>query len=135
MAQLASIATLVGTGASIYNNVSQANARNDAAKSQMAAMQAAQQAEARKRSDTLARTLATARARAGASGTGSADGSTAALLSGLEQDAAKAQSESDSVFRARMAAGRSSLLGSDGTFTSYLRAGQTASSALRSLLD
>jgi hypothetical protein len=142
MAQLASIATLVGTGASIYGNIRQgqqqealAKARQQQAAARNRQAQLAQEIEARQRDTTLQRSLATTRARLGASGVGSTEGSGAALVAGLQQDAAQAGADSDAMLRARLAAGRGSLLNTDGSFTSYLRAGQGFTGALKSLLD
>jgi hypothetical protein len=146
MAQLAPIATALGAGASLYSTVRQAQvqssnarAQTDAARQQEAARQqqlAAQQAaEARAREARLAGTTAAARARLAASGVSPDEGSAAALTAGLERDAAAAQSDSDQLFAARLAAGRRSLLNNDGSLTTWLRAGTSFGTSLRNLLD
>ena len=142
MAQLASIATLIGAGASIYGNVrqgqqmqAQASAARAAAEERNRQLAIQQQADARARRDTLARTIASARARLSASGVRADEGSGAALQAGLTADAAAAQNDSDAMFRSRLAAGRRSLLQPDGSFNAYLRAGQTFGAVLRNLLD
>jgi hypothetical protein len=146
MAQIAPIATLVGAGASLYatarqaqaqksqarQQVESAQAQNDARTEQAAAQQAAEQ---RAREARLAGTIAAARARLAAGGVQPDEGSSAALTSGLQRDAAAAQADSDAVFAARISAGRRSLLNDDGSLTPWLRAGQTFGTALRNLLD
>jgi cell division protein FtsB len=146
MAQLAPIATLVGTGASLYGTVRQGQAQAAQAKAQqqqeaanLAARQqqlaAAQQADARGRQDQLDRTMASTRARLAASGVNPDQGSAGAITAGLQQDAAEAAVTSGDTYAARMAAGRSSLLNSDGSLTTWLRAGNSFGGAIRSLLD
>jgi hypothetical protein len=142
MAQLASIATLIGAGASVYGNIrqgqqmqAQASAARAAAEERNRQLAIQQQAEARARRDTLARTIASVRARLSASGVRADDGSGAALQAGLAADAAAAQNESDAMFRSRLAAGRRSLLQPDGSFNAYLRAGHSFGAVLRNLLD
>ncbi|MFC3126815.1 hypothetical protein ACFOD4_17255 [Pseudoroseomonas globiformis] len=146
MAQLAPIATLVGTGASLYGTVRQGQAQAAQAKAQqqqeaanLAARQqqlaAAQDSEARSRQDRLERTVASTRARLAASGVNPDQGSAGAITAGLEQDAAEAAADSNDAFAARMAAGRSSLLNTDGSLTTWLRAGNSFGGAIRSLLD
>jgi hypothetical protein len=145
MAQLASLATLVGTGASIYGSVRAAQEQNRIRKAQNAALQAqaaerAEQlriqrdADARSRQEALARTIAGVRARLAAGGVRPDEGSAAALAAGLRQDAAIDQSEDDALVASRIAQGRRSLLNPDGTLTAFLRSGQTFGSALRNLL-
>ncbi|MFT8246324.1 hypothetical protein [Roseomonas sp. BN140053] len=146
MAQLAPVAALVGTGLSIYSTVHKAQeqskvARNQAAQqaeqnvaqAQVAAVQA--QAEARARQDTLDRTLASVRARAAASGLQPDQGSAAAVTAGLRRDAAQDTEEDAALRAARLAAGRRSLLNTDGSLTTWLRAGSSFASAARNLLD
>ncbi|KAA2214358.1 hypothetical protein [Teichococcus oryzae] len=146
MAQLAPIATLVGTGASLYGTVRQGQAQAAQAKAQqqqeaasLSARQqqlaAAQQAEARGRQDQLDRTVASTRARLAASGVSPDQGSAAAITEGLRQDAAEAAASSSESYAARMASGRSSLLNGDGSLTTWLRAGNSFGGAIRSLLD
>jgi hypothetical protein len=146
MGALASLATVLGTGASIYANVRQGQAQqaNNRAQAQVTATQEAarqdtllaqQQEQAVQRQQTLARTVAAARARLAASGLSPSDGSAAALTSGMAQEAAAAQGADDATLRARMAQGRSSLLNPDGTLTTLLQSGRTFGLAARNLLD
>lgn len=146
MAQLAPIATLVGTGASLYGTVRQGQAQAAQAKAQqqqeavtLAARQqqlaAQQEADARNRQGQLERTVASTRARLAASGVSPDQGSAGAITAGLQRDAAEAAAGSNDAYAARMAAGRSSLLNGDGSLTTWLRAGNSFGGALRSLLD
>jgi hypothetical protein len=146
MAQIAPIATVLGAGASLYATHRQAQVQSSRAREQAAQAEAqnaarlqqlaAQQAADRRTADArLAGTIAATRARLAAGGVQPDDGSAAALTTGLRRDAAAAQSDQLAVFSARLAAGRRSLLNDDGSLTPWLRAGATASSALRSLLD
>lgn len=146
MAQLASIASLAGTGLAVYGQVRQAQQQKVAANVQaenLRTQQAAQRkaadaqgaADRRERQDVLARSLATARARLAAGGVSPDEGSAAALAAGLKRDAAQDTAEDAAVTEARLAAGRRSLLAPDGSATSYLRAAQTLGGAVRSLLD
>ncbi len=145
MAQLATLASLAGTGVAVYGQVRQAQqqkATNTAQAENLRQQQAAQQelastqaaANERDRQAKLAATIATARARAAASGVSPDEGSAAALTTGLKADAAQESSEDAAAMSARLATGRRSLLASDGSFNTYLRAGQTLGSAVRNLL-
>lgn len=146
MAALASIATVVGAGASVYGQVRQAQAaksqnraqvqldqRQEAARQQ--ALVAQQQAERQARAQALGRTIAATRARLAASGQAADAGSAGAVAAGLKGDAAAAQGAEDSVYQARLAQGRASLLAPDGTLTALLRSGRTLGGIARSLLD
>jgi hypothetical protein len=146
MAALTSIASLAGAGATIYAQRQQverakdnqraqaaANAQQDAQRQQQLAI--AQQAEQRTRSEQVARTIASTRARIAAGGISPDEGSAAALTTGLAEDAAAGQADSDALFRARLSAGRASLLNSDGSLTSWVRSIPTFGNALRNLLD
>jgi transcription initiation factor TFIID subunit TAF12 len=146
MAALASLATLVGAGASVYGNVRQAQQQNTLNKAQVQiaqqqeaarqqALLAQQQQDAQQRALTLAKTIATTRARLAASGVAPDAGSAGALTAGLTQEAAAAQTADDATLRARLAQGRVSLLNPDGTFTALLQSGRTFGFATRSLLD
>ena len=146
MGALASLATVLGAGATIYGNVraSQAQIANNKAQAQVTALQetarqealaAQEQQQSLQRQQTLARTVAAARARAGASGVSPDTGSAAALTAGLTQEAAAAQGADNAAFQARMALGRSSLLNPDGTLTTLLQSGRTFGVAARNLLD
>lgn len=146
MAQLASIASLAGTGLAVYGQVRQgqqqkANSRvqqenlrqQQAAQQEQVAAQAA--ANERERQDRLARTIASARARLAAGGVAPDEGSAAALTAGLKRDAALDAAEDAAVTSARLAAGRRSLLAPDGSLNAFLRAGQSLGGAVRNLLD
>lgn len=145
MAQLATIASLAGTGLTVYGQVRQGQqqkATNNAQAENLRQQQVAQQEQAtaqaaandRDRQDKLARTIASARARTAASGVSPDEGSAAALTTGLRADAAKDAADDAATMSARLAAGRRSLLAADGSFNSYLRAGQTLGGAVRNLL-
>ncbi len=146
MAQLAPVATLVGTGLSLYSTVNQAqrqqsNARAQAeqaavqeqARLQTAAVQGA--ANARSRQELLARTVASTRARMAASGLSPNEGSATAVTEGLRQDALQDEEENASLSAARLSAGRRSLLNTDGSLTTWLRAGTSFAGTARSLLN
>ena len=146
MAALASLATLVGAGASIYGNARQAQQQNALNKAQVRiaqqqesvrqqALLAQQQQDAQQRALTLSKTIATTRARLAASGIAPDAGSAGALTAGLTQEAAAAQAVDDATLRSRLAQGRVSLLNPDGTFTALLQSGRTFGFATRSLLD
>ncbi len=146
MAQLAPVAALVGTGASVLATVRQAQQQQAAAKAQSTQLQAQAQAQAevaaaqatsasRSRAEALERTVASARARAGASGIGADNGSAAAVTAGLRRDAASDLEEDELLRNARLASGRRSLLNADGSLTTWLRAGSSLAGATRSLLD
>ncbi len=146
MAQLASLATLIGAGVSTYASIRQgqemekyqkARARETAAQeaARRQELELTQQSKARERAEQLRRTIAATRARLAASGLKPDEGSAAALAQGLGTDAAAAQAEDDALYAVRLSTGRSSLLRPDGSLTSYLRAGQSFGTALRSLLD
>ena len=146
MAALASVATLVGAGATLYGNMRQAqlsNAANRAqaqiAQQQEAARQQAAQAQAQEsavaRSQALARTLASTRARMAAGGRAADEGSAAAVTAGPLPDAAAAQAADAATLGARLAQGRGSLLNPDGTLTAVLSSGRTLGNIARNLLD
>jgi hypothetical protein len=142
MAQLTSLATLLSTGANLYSAGRQTVAQQAsfrAAQEQEATRQEQlrlqQEAEARARQDRLEKTVASARARLAAGGVRPDEGSGAALTRGLEEDARQAQADSDAFFASRLAAGRRSLLNPDGSLTSWLRAGSSLGSSVRSLLE
>src|SRR4051794_8938562 len=146
MAALASLATLVGAGASVYGNVRQAQQQNTLNRAQVQiaqqqeavrqqALLAQQQQDAQQRQLTLSKTIATTRARLASAGVSPDAGSAGALAAGLTQEAAAAQTADDATLRARLAQGRISLLNPDGTFTALLQSGRTFGFASRSLLD
>jgi hypothetical protein len=104
----------------------------DAQQQYIASQQAAQQ---RARQDVLARSIAATRARFAASGVSPDEGSAAALVAGMRADAAQAESESADLLRQRLAAGRASLLNSNGDFQAFVRAAQSFGAIARNLLD
>ena len=135
MAQIATVASLALAGASLQDQVKkrkvEARAR-DAQQQYIASQQAAQQ---RARQDLLARSIAATRARFAASGVSPDEGSAAALVAGMRADAAQAESESADLLRQRLAAGRASLLNSNGDFQAFVRAAQSFGAIARNLLD
>lgn len=146
MGALSSLATIAGTGASLYATAQQARAQQSMQRAQAQQAQRQQQvqldqlaqqsqAERRARAEALARTIASARARAASGGVSADDGSAAAVTAGLRADAAAGQRDSDAMFRLRMTSGRASLLNPDMTLTTALRALPTIGGAVRSLLD
>ncbi|WP_135467748.1 hypothetical protein [Crenalkalicoccus roseus] len=146
MGALASFATVLGAGASLYGTVRQAQAQSamsraqaEIAKSQEEARQqellAQREAERASRQQTLSRTVAAARARLAASGVAPDDGSAGALTAGFERVAAEAEGASEEALRARLARGRASLLNPDGTLTAMLQSGRSFGALARSLLD
>lgn len=141
-----SLATVLATGANIYANVRQAEqqasmqrAQADLIRQQEVERQrqlaVQQEAERRARQDRLQNTVSSARARLAAGGVNPDEGSAAALASGLQQDAAADQAESDAIFASRLAAGRRSLLNTDGSLTAWLRAGSSFGNVVRNLLE
>ena len=146
MAALASIATVVGAGASVYGNVrvAQAAKAQDRAQAELGRQQevarqqllsAQQRQERQARAQALGRTIAATRARLAASGQSVDAGSAGAVTAGLKDDAAAAQGTEDAVYAARLGQGRASLLAPDGTLTALLRSGRTLGGIARSLLD
>ena len=135
MAQIATIASLALAGASLQNQAKnrkvEARAR-DAQQQYSASQQAAQQ---RARQDVLARSIAATRARFAASGVSPDEGSASTLVAGMRADAAQADSESADLLRQRLAAGRASLLNSNGDFQGFVRATQSFGAIARNLLD
>jgi hypothetical protein len=114
MAALASIATVVGAGASVYGQVRQAQAAKGMNRAQVAidrqqevARQqtlSAQQAQDRQaRAQALGRTIAATRARLAASGQSADAGSAGAVTAGLKGDAAAAQDAEAGVYAAASA--------------------------------
>jgi hypothetical protein len=146
MAALASIATVVGAGATVYGNVRQAQvakaqnrAQAELARQQEVARQqvlSAQQVQDRQaRAQALGRTVAAARARLAASGQTADLGSAGAVTAGLRRDTAAAQDTEEAVYAARLGHGRASLLAPDGTLNALLRSGRTLGGIASSLLD
>jgi hypothetical protein len=140
MAALASIATVVGAGATVYGNVRQAQmskaqnrAQAEVARQQVLSAQQRQDRQAR--SQALGRTIAATRARLAASGQTADAGSAGAVTAGLKSDAAAVQGAEDDVYQARLGQGRASLLAPDGTVSALLRSGRTLGGIARSLLD
>ena len=146
MAALASIATVVGAGATVYGNVRQAQvskaqnrAQAEVTRQQEVARQqvlsAQQRQERQARAQALGRTVAATRARLAASGQTADAGSAGAVTAGLKSDAAAAQDAEEAVYAARLGQGRTSLLAPDGTVSALLRSGRTLGGIARSLLD
>lgn len=146
MAQIATIASLAIAGVSAYNQAQQQRQRKAATRVQQEAArehQIAQQqvittqaaAQQRARQDVLARTIAATRARLAAGGISPDEGSAAALTGGMVADAAQDQAESTELLRTRLAAGRPSLLTSNGDFQGFVRATQSFGAIARNLLD
>ena len=145
MAQLASLATLIGAGASIYGNVRAAQDQGRARKAQNDAIRAQEaertrqlriqgEADTRGRQEALARTIASVRARLASGGVRPDEGSAGALAAGLRRDAEADQADQNALLDSRLSVGRRSLLNRDGTLTAFLRSGQTFGTALRNLL-
>ena len=145
MAQLASLATLIGAGASIYGGVRAAQeqkkirqAQNETIRVQEAErarqLRIQSEADTRGRKEALARTISAVRARLASGGVRPDEGSAGALAAGLRLDSAADQADENALYDSRLAAGRRSLLNPDGTLTAFLRSGQTFGTALRNLL-
>jgi hypothetical protein len=146
MAQIATIASLALAGVSVYGQVQQQRQRKAETRVQQEAaqqQQVAQQqviatqtaAQQRARQEVMARTIAATRARMAASGVSPDEGSASALTSGMAADAAQDQAESTELLRTRLAAGRPSLLTSNGDFQGFVRATQSFGAIARNLLD
>lgn len=139
MAQIATVATLALASASAYDQYQNQRQRRSEMRTQqlaqqqvMASQTAAQQ---RARQEVMARTIAATRARMAASGVSPDDGSASALIAGMAADSAQDQAESSDLLRQRLAAGRPSLLSSNGDFQGFVRATQSFGAITRNLLD
>jgi len=135
MAQIASIASLALAGASMQNQAKNRKVEARAREAQQQYIASQQAAQQRARQDVLARSIAATRARFGASGVSPDEGSASALVAGMRADAAQADSESADLLRQRLAAGRASLLNSNGDFQGFVRATQSFGAIARNLLD
>lgn len=146
MAQIATIASLALAGVSAYGQVQQQRQRKAETRVQQEAahqQQVAQQqviatqtaAQQRARQEVMARTIAATRARMAASGVSPDEGSASALTACMAADAAQDQAESTELLRTRLAAGRPSLLTSNGDFQGFVRATQSFGAIARNLLD
>jgi hypothetical protein len=146
MAQIATIASLALAGVSAYGQVQQQRQRKAEVRVQQEAaqqQQVAQQqvmatqtaAQQRARQEVMARTIAATRARMAAGGVSPDKGSASALTAGRAADAAQDQAESTELLRTRLAAGRPSLLSSNGDFQGFVRATQSFGAIARNLLD
>ena len=139
MAQIASIASLALAGASMQNQVKTRKVEARAREAQQAAQQqyleSQQAAQQRARQDVLARSIAATRARLAAGGVSPDEGSAAALVAGMRADAAETDSESADMLRQRLAAGRPSLLNTNGDLQGFVRATQSFGAIARNLLD
>jgi hypothetical protein len=135
MAQIATIASLALAGASMQNQAKNRKVEARAREAQQQYIASQQAAQQRARQDILARSIAATRARFGASGVSPDEGSASALVAGMRADAAQADSESADLLRQRLAAGRASLLNSNGDFQGFVRATQSFGAIARNLLD
>ena len=135
MAQIATIASLALAGASMQNQAKNRKVEARAREAQQHYIASQQAAQQRARQDVLARSIAATRARFGASGVLPDEGSASALVAGMRADAAQADSESADLLRQRLAAGRASLLNSNGDFQGFVRATQSFGAIARNLLD
>lgn len=139
MAQIASIASLALAGVSMQNQAKsrkvEARARDAQQAAQQQYMASQQAAQQRARQDMLARSIASTRARFAAGGVSPDEGSATALIAGLRADAAQNDAESADLLRLRLAAGRPSLLNSNGEFQGFVRATQSFGAITRNLLD
>lgn len=135
MAQIATIASLALAGASMQNQAKNRKVEARAREAQQQYIASQQAAQQRARQDVLARSIAATRARFGASGVSPDEGSASALVAGMRADAAQADSESVDLLRQRLAAGRASLLNSNGDFQGFVRATQSFGAIARNLLD
>jgi hypothetical protein len=146
MAQIATIAGLAIAGVSAYNQVQQQRQRKaetrvqqEAARGQQVAQQQVMTLQAvaqqRARQEVLARTIAATRARMAAGGISPDEGSASALTAGMVADAAQDEAENADLLRMRLAAGRPSLLSSNGDFQGFVRATQSFGPIARNLLD
>lgn len=135
MAQIATIASLALAGASMQNQAKNRKVEARAREAQQQYIASQQAAQQRARQDILARSIAATRARFGASGVSPDEGSASALVAGMRADAAQADSESADLLRQRLAAGRASLVNSNGDFQGFVRATQSFGAIARNLLD
>lgn len=150
MAQLVPIASIVTGVAGLVGAQQQYQAQKRAFAAQQQAIQQQEQAREaqlraatdeaqRRRRDVLARTIASTRARLAASGVAAGDGSSAALLSGLEEEANEQDAFDERELALRLSAGRRSLLEPTGNLTPFIRAGNQLATGLshsfRSLLN
>jgi hypothetical protein len=135
MAQIATIASLALAGASMQNQAKNRKVEARAREAQQQYIASQQAAQQRARQDILARSIAATRARFGASGVSPDEGSASTLIAGMRADAAQADSESADLLRQRLAAGRASLLNSNGDFQGFVRATQSFGAIARNLLD
>jgi len=135
MAQIATIASLTLAGASMQNQAKNRKVEARAREAQQQYIASQQAAQQRARQDILARSIAATRARFGASGVSPDEGSASTLIAGMRADVAQADSESADLLRQRLAAGRASLLNSNGDFQGFVRATQSFGAIARNLLD
>jgi hypothetical protein len=146
MAQIATVASLAMAAASAYNQTQQQRQRKGAMRVQQEAAREQQvvrqqvmtsqaAAQQRVRQEVLARTIAATRARMAAGGISPDEGSASALTAGMVADAAQDEAESADLLRMRLAAGRLSLLNTNGDFQGFVRATQSFGAITRNLLD
>lgn len=143
MAQLVPVASLLTGVAGLVAAQKQAQAQRrqqaDLQANREAQLQLSNDEAQRQRRALLARTIASTRARLAAGGVSTGEGSGAALLSGLEEEAAAREAASEQQFALRVAAGRRSLLDEQLNLSPFIRMGSQLatgfSSSFRSLLN
>jgi hypothetical protein len=146
MGGIASMASVLGAGASVYGNLraAQLQQANNQAQLQVTQQQnqlrqrtilAQAQQDALARQQQLAQSLSGDRAQFGANGIVAQDGSAAAVEGGMVQRERAAQAAADAVTRAQLAQGQISLLQPDNTVTTLLQNGPAFGFTSRSLLS
>ena len=145
MGGIASMASVLGAGASVYGNLraAQLQQANNQAQLQVTQQQnqlrqrailSQAQQDALIRQQQLAQTVDAARAQLGGAGIVAQDGSAAAVEGGAVQRARAAQEAADAAARAQLAQGQFSLLQPDSTATTLLQNAPAFGFASRSLL-
>jgi len=145
MGGIASMATVLGAGASVYGNLraAQLQQANNQAQLQVTQQQNRQrqqailsqaQQEALARQQQLAQMLSGTRAQLGSSGIIAQDGSAAAVEGGIVQRGRATQEAADAATRAQLAQGQISLLQPDTTATTLMQNAPAFGFASRSLL-
>jgi hypothetical protein len=145
MGGIASMASVLGAGASVYGNLraAQLQQANNQAQLQVTQQQnqlrqrailSQAQQDALARQQQLAQTVDAARAQLGGAGIVAQDGSAAAVEGGAVQRARAAQEAADAATRAQLAQGQISLLQPDSTATTLLQNAPAFGFASRSLL-
>lgn len=141
MAQLSSLGALLSTAGvvtSLVQGQRQSGVSREAQAARAAQAQAANEEERRRREAALRRTIASTRARLAAGGVSTESGSAAAVVEGLEREAANREESETALLQNRLASGRASLLDGDGGLQPFLRVGRSVvglGSSFRNLLD